>query len=223
MSELRPSGTMPKSERDELPWRPVGLAVDGTAEARLYLPSGADTAVVMVGGVGGGFDTPARDLYPRLAEDLSAGGTGTLRVRFRDPRSLGEAVADVRAGVRRLAEEGVVRTALVGHSFGGAVVVRAAIDDPAVVAVVTLATQSHGTERVGELRCPLLLIHGDRDRVLPARCSVDLARRAGDSAAVRILAGSGHDLLEHRDEVREIVGSWLRDRLRMSRDRTDAP
>lgn len=205
---------MPKFDRDELLWSPVELEVDGgTATGRLHLPSGADTAVVMVGGVGGGFDTPAGDLYPRLAEALDARRAGTLRVRFRDPRSLGGAVADVRAGVRRLAAEGVDRIALVGHSFGGAVVIDAAIDEPAVVGVVTLATQAYGTERVGELRRPLLLVHGDRDPVLPARSSVDVARRAGEAAELHILDGSGHDLLEHRDHVRDLVDRWLRRRL----------
>lgn len=200
---------MTKYERDGLPWQPVDLDVDGSVRTRLHLPDAADAAVVMVGGVGGGFDTPARNLYPRLAEDLASRGSGTLRVRFRDPRALDEAVADVRAAVRYLADQGVDRVGLVGHSFGGAVVIRAALEEPSVVAVVTLATQSQGTDGVGEFRRPLLVIHGDRDGVLSPRASHDVARRAGDRAELYILEGAGHDLVEYRDRVRHLVGTWL--------------
>lgn len=204
---------MTKFDRASLPWRPLTLDVDGSARARLHLPEGAATAVVMVGGVGGGFDTPGRDLYPRLAEDLSAHGTGSLRVRFRDPRSLAEAVADVRGAVAHLTDAGVERVALVGHSFGGAVVVRAALEEPSVAAVVTLATQSAGTDGVGGLGRPLLVIHGDDDEVLSPRASHDVARRAGDVAELYLLEGAGHDLVEYQDRVRHLVGTWLATRL----------
>lgn len=205
---------MPLFDRDRLPWEATTIATDrGTVQVRRHLPAGSEAAVVMVGGVGGAFDTPARDLYPRLAEDLAAHRVGTLRIRFRDPRALEEAAYDVLAGLRSLAEEGVTRAALVGHSFGGAVVIRAAADPPAtgpaVAAVVTLATQSYGTEPVTELRSPLLLVHGDRDRVLSVRATEDVARRAGGPVDLRVLRGGSHDLVEHRHELRDLVGGWL--------------
>lgn len=201
---------MPLFDRDALPWEAVAVDTPrGPVRVRRWVPAGATSAVVMVGGVGGGFDTPARDLYPRLAEDLAASGIGTLRVRFRDPRALLEAVHDLRAGIAALAGTGVDQVALVGHSFGGAVVLRAALEEPVVAAVVTLATQSHGTEGVERLDRPLLLVHGDADPVLPSRASVDVARRAGERARLEVLAGAGHDLVEEREAVRMLVAGWL--------------
>lgn len=204
---------MPKFGRDALPWQRVELSADGGVQLRLHLPGGTACAVVMVGGVGGGFDTPGKDLYPRLAEDLAGRGVGAVRVRFRNPRSLDDAVVDVRAALRWLRGNGVTRSALVGHSFGGAVVIRVALDEPSVAAVVTLATQSYGTEKVHELGRPLLVVHGDDDPILPHRSSVDVARRAGELAELRLLAGSGHDLLEHREDVRRLVRGWLEEQL----------
>lgn len=105
----------------------------------------------MVGGVEGSYDSPARGLYPRLASELVAEGVSVLRVRFRFPTVLDEAHHDVVAGVDHLTAAGVGRVALVGHSFGGAAVIAAAVDRPAVVAVCTLSTQSYGTEAATRL------------------------------------------------------------------------
>ena len=198
-------------DRDQVPWEAVDVPTErGVVHTRQWVPEGAEAAVAMVGGVGGGFDTPGRDLYPRLAQDLSEQGIGTLRVRFRDPRSLDDAVHDLRAGLASLMTAGPVRRlALVGHSFGGAVVVRTALGVPAVAGVVTLATQSYGTDGLERLERPLLLIHGDADPILPWRASADVARHAGERAELHVLGGSGHELVEHRAEVRARVRGWL--------------
>ncbi len=202
---------MPVFDRDRLPWEGRTLETrGGPVQVRWYVPSAANAAVAFVGGVGGGFDTPGRDLYPRLAEDLAAAGVGSLRVRFRDPRSLPEATSDLCAGIDALqSSASIAQLAVVGHSFGGAVVIRAALARPSVVAVVTLATQSAGTDRVGDLARPLLLIHGDEDLVLPWQASAAVARRAGDVADLRILHGAGHGLSEHQVPLRALLGDWL--------------
>ena len=197
-------------DRDRLRWEAVVVPTErGPVHTRQWVPEGTEAVAAMVGGVGGGFDTPGRDLYPRLAEDLSEHGIGVLRVRFRDPRSLEDAVHDLRAGVSSISAQSVGPVALVGHSFGGAVVVRTALEMPVVAGVVTLATQSYGTEGAGRLQRPLLLIHGDADPTLPWRASADVARRAGGSAELEVLPGSGHGLVEHRNEVRSRVLEWL--------------
>src|SRR5437868_2510401 len=79
-----------------------------------------------------GWDTPAHGLYPRLCRELRPLGLASLRVRFRDPTCLPAAVLDVLAAAAFLAGEGVTAVGLVGHSFGGAVVIRAAALVPAV-------------------------------------------------------------------------------------------
>lgn len=187
----------------------------GPVETRLYQAPGATAGVICVGGVGGGFDTPAQGLYPKLGEELSAAGFKVLRVKFRDPTHLGEAIHDVLAGIALLRAHGVERVALVGHSFGGAVVINAGIVSPVVRAVVGLASQSYGALCVGELSGrPLLLIHGEEDEVLPPSCSETLHRAAGEPKELELLPGAGHVLDEAADAVHDRVRPWLEERLR---------
>ena len=67
----------------------------GPVACRWYAAHGKGTAVIWVGGVGGGWDSPAKDVCPRLAVRLQEDGIGSLRVRFRNPTDLEEAVHDV--------------------------------------------------------------------------------------------------------------------------------
>lgn len=181
----------------------------GPTQARLYQAIAPVAGVVMVGGVGGGFDTPARDLYPRLASALRPSHVCSLRVRFRDPRDLAEAIVDVVAGIDFLVGAAVRRIALVGHSFGGAVVICAAAARPEVTTVVALATQSHGA-RAQDLRGrSLLLVHGTEDEVLAPTCSAVVADRARGRCDRRLVAGAGHCLDESADEVFAMVRGFL--------------
>jgi len=104
----------------------------------------------MVGGTGGGFDSPAGGLYPRLAQDLphhrivrSGSATGTRPI-------LWSPTVDAILGMRYLESQGVSAVGLVGHSLGGAVVIQAAANDPKVRAVVVISTPG-GRDRTG---CP---------------------------------------------------------------------
>jgi dienelactone hydrolase len=188
--------------------------LQGPIDMRLYRAPGARAAALLVGGVGGGFDSPARNLYARLGEELSKEGISVLRVRFRDPTHLAEATHDVLTGVSLLHRDGAQRVGLVGHSFGGAVVIAAAAAAPVVSTVVCLATQSYGTACVPMLAPrPLLLIHGDADEVLPPACSLTVAANAGEPKEVVLLQGAGHVLDEAAAEVRRRTGEWLRHHL----------
>lgn len=182
----------------------------GPIEARFYPAAGATSAALLVGGVGGGFDSPAKDLYARLGSELPSSRIACLRLRYRTSTDLDEAIHDVRAGVRFLLDEGIARVGLVGHSLGGAVVISAAARTPEVATVVTLATQAYGTDDVDDLSPrPLLLLHGAADEVLPSACSTMTWRRAGEPKELRILEGAGHVLDEVADEVHAAVRSWL--------------
>jgi len=178
----------------------------------------------MVGGGDGGLDGPSA-LYPDLAEDLAGIGIGTLRLDFRDHRFPGiveAGVHDVRAGLEYLASEGVQRVGLLGHSFGGAVMIEAAVQTkgraPRVAAVATLATQTAGAQRVGLLApIPTLFIHGLADQRLPADCSRLLYERAGDPRRLELLEGATHSLRQVREEVRALVVEWLAEQLGVTR------
>jgi fermentation-respiration switch protein FrsA (DUF1100 family) len=187
----------------------------GDIECRYYRAPNAQKGAIWVGGVGGGFDTPARGLYPRLCEELVDEGTSSLRVRFRHPTILTEAVLDILAGLDLLEREGISAAALIGHSFGGAVVIQAAAQAPIVRAVVTLATQSYGTTPVADLgpRCSILAIHGTADRVLPYTCSEMVAENAREPKQLILYEGAGHGLDEASEEIHRTLRSWIIERL----------
>ncbi|MFN8639994.1 MAG: alpha/beta fold hydrolase [Dehalococcoidia bacterium] len=152
----------------------------------------------MVGGGDGGLDGPV-GLYSALALDLAAAGIATLRVDFRIHRFPGpveDGVHDVRVAIEWLDAGGSGSIGLLGHSFGGAVVIEAAARGPARVAsVATLATQTAGAQRVGELAPrPLLLVHGLDDARLSPDCSRLLYSMAGEPREIVLLEGATHGL-----------------------------
>jgi len=165
----------------------------------------------MVGGAGGGWDTPARGLYPRLAEALQRQQVSTLRVRYRDPRHLHGAVEDVRSAAEFLTSHGISQVGFVGHSLGGAVIIRAAAATPETRAVVALATQTYGADPVSRLNadCATLLLHGLADEILPADASRLVYGRAHHPKKLNLYPAAGHGLDEVADEVQAAVRAWL--------------
>lgn len=178
----------------------------------------ATRAVVMVGGADGGFEGPAEALYPTLAEDFGARGWSSLRLDFRVhqfPNDPAEGLHDLLAGLAWLQGQGYERVGLLGHSFGGAVVIEAGILASHVASVVTLATQTAGAMQVAQLApTPLLLVHGADDIRLSPRCSEILHELAGDPKRLVILEGATHSLRQRREEVRHLVREWFEDTLR---------
>src|SRR5919202_3410318 len=168
----------------------VGNTYDGVEELTLQTNEGeipcifhsapeGDAAVVWVGGAGGGLDGPAWGLYPRLASQLVHDRIVSLRLHYRYPNYLTECVLDTLLGAMYLGSRDRTRVALVGHSFGGAVVITAGAVGESVVAVAALSSQTYGTELTPDVSPrPLLLMHGTHDQVLPDRCSRDIYQRA---------------------------------------------
>ncbi len=100
--------------------------------------------------------------------------------------------------------------ALVGHSFGGAVVITAAALHPGVSAVAAMSSQTYGTEMVSRLaEKPLLLIHGEDDEVLPANCSRNIHGRAVGPKELILYPGCRHGLDQCRDELDRDLTAWL--------------
>jgi hypothetical protein len=99
----------------------------GTIQAIIHeadAPAGG--AVMWACGARGGSAGPAEGMYATLAEELTAGNVTSLRLNYRHPADMDESVWDVLIGLELLRSRGCVRVALVGHSFGGAVVIAAA-------------------------------------------------------------------------------------------------
>lgn len=174
-------------------------------------------AAVLVGGTDGGLDGPADAIYVDLAQRLLPQGIGTLRLDFRlhtAPGEVEEGVFDVLHGIAFLQEQGAAGVGLVGHSFGGAVMITAAAQAPEVRAVVTLATQSAGTQLAPRVTPrPLLLIHGSEDIRLPPACSEYVYQIAREPKELVILPGARHSLRQRRAALLELLVTWLTDKL----------
>jgi fermentation-respiration switch protein FrsA (DUF1100 family) len=186
----------------------------GDIRCRLHQAEGGEgAAIVWVFGAGGGLGGPAGGIYERLAVRLRPRGVTSLQVDYRHPAQLDHCVLDTLAGVSLL--DGVEmaaagRIALVGHSFGGAVVISAGALHPGVAAVAAMSSQTSGTESVSRLDGkPLLLVHGEDDEVLPARCSRDIFRRADEPKQLILYPGCRHGLDQCRDDLDRDLTAWL--------------
>ncbi len=183
----------------------------GAVECRWHPAPAGDAAVLWVFGAGGGLGGPACGLYTRLGQRLRPCGIASLELAYSHPARLGECVSDVLLGLAWLAGEGRRRVVLVGHSFGGAVVVTAgAAAGDAVVAVAALSSQTPGTEAVPSLSPrPLLIMHGTADDVLPDACSRDIHERARQPKELVLYPGCRHGLDECRDKLDRDLAGWL--------------
>ncbi|MBW4637821.1 MAG: dienelactone hydrolase family protein [Gloeocapsa sp. UFS-A4-WI-NPMV-4B04] len=188
----------------------------GNIDFHYYSAPDTQRGAIWVGGVGGGWDTPANGLYPRLCQELSSQGIASLRVRYRQPTSLEESVLDVCAGMSYLESKGIELVALTGHSFGGAVVIQAAAISEAVRAVVTLATQSYGAAVVSQLppECEILLIHGTVDSILTPACSKYVYKIAHQPKRLILYEGADHNLDEVAEEVYQVVHNYILEKLK---------
>ena len=202
------------------PLTPLGVtARDGVLE--IFTPRGiilgllagphdATVGVLMVGGALGGFSGPAGTVYADLAGALAEKGIASMRLHYRRPNDLEECVMDVLLAVSWWKAQGVERTVIGGHSFGGAVAISAAGLIPEIVGAIGLASQTAGTELVEHMRDkPLLLLHGDSDPILPAICSENIYARASEPKELVILPGCGHLMTEAAAEVLDRMVAWI--------------
>jgi alpha-beta hydrolase superfamily lysophospholipase len=189
----------------------------GDLDGRLHDAPGGDAAILWVFGAGGGLDGPAGGLYRRLARQLVARGVASLELAYRRPGNLPSCLLDVFLAIAYLGRLGRRRIVLVGHSFGGAVVITAGATDPAVIAVAALSSQTYGTDLADRLSPrPLFLAHGTADDVLPPTCSQVIYRRAGEPKRLVLYPGCRHGLDECRDALDGDLLAWLHEVLALA-------
>ena len=166
-------------------------------------------SIVWVWGARGGFDGPADGIYGDLAENMKTGIT-SLRINYRDPRLLQESVLDTLVGISFLVGTGHTDILLVGHSFGGAVVITAAPFSDKVKAVIALSGQTFGARDAGKVSPrPLLLVHGQEDTRLPPSCSEQIYEWAEEPKDLVLYPGAEHGLMECKDELRTLLADWI--------------
>jgi hypothetical protein len=177
-------------------------------------PRDTERVVITGGGGMGSLLGPAGGIYQYLGEQFAADGIATIRVGYRKPNHLPQCVHDLAAAADLAVQGGAQRVVTVGHSFGGAVAIQAAIAFGALArGVVTLATQSAGCEDAEQLGdTPLLLCHGMSDEILPPQTS-EVVRMLAGHGELRFFPGAGHLLEEATDELRALLREWIPARL----------
>lgn len=179
----------------------------GEIRALLDVSEGSTTAVITCSGAMGGDHEvlgPGGKVYQRLAAAMPARGVSVMRIHYRYAGELSDCVLDVLGAVSFLAGVGAERIVLIGHSFGGAVVIKAGELAPAVAGVASLSPQLFGArevDRLGRQGKPLLLIHGTNDAILPHQASEIIYEKALDPKRMVLMENGGHGLIEDPELV----------------------
>jgi alpha-beta hydrolase superfamily lysophospholipase len=182
----------------------------GNTPAILHAFPEAQHAVLWVCGARGGFGGPGQGTYARLAEGLRHKQIASLRMSYRYPNVLHEGILDVLAGVTYLQHRGAAPVVLVGHSFGGAVVIAAGVVHPHVAGVVALAPQTYGAQMAGQLAPrPLLVVHGKADTRLPYACGVHIYDWAQEPKQLILYEGAEHRLDECAAALEQLLTQWI--------------
>lgn len=73
------------------------------------------------------------------------------------------------------------------------------------------AVTAHDPGRaVGRIKAPLLIVHGDEDKTIPAVVSRRIAERAGKNARLVIERGAAHDFLDRRERLTRLCADFLK-------------
>ncbi len=182
----------------------------GEITSIIHRAPSSELAVIWVCGARGGFGGPAGGMYARLAERFLNNSITSLRLNYRQPNVLPECVLDLLAGIAMLKGTGHQPLVLVGHSFGGAVVVAAGVASSHVQGVVCLSSQTHGAGMAGQLSPKsLLVVHGKSDSSLPYSCGVQIHGWAQEPKQLVLYEGAEHRLEECKGELESLLLEWI--------------
>ena len=182
----------------------------GKLKGIIHRAENANRAVIWVCGARGGFGGPGPGTYARLSEQMTGQGITSLRLDYRFPNDLLECVLDLVVGVNYLKENGYGPVVVVGHSFGGAVVVAAGASSDHIKGVVSLSPQTYGAGMAGQVAPRKLLVaHGKADTRLPFSCALQIYEWAKEPKEVVLFEGAEHRLEECRDELETLLSAWI--------------
>ena len=182
----------------------------GDFAAILHRVPNADQGVIWVCGARGGFGGPGPDTYARMAEKFTGEGITSLRLDYRYANDVFECALDLLAGVAFLKGTGHEPVVVVGHSFGGAVVIAAGANSAHIKGVVALSPQTYGAGMAGQLTPrKLLVVHGKADTRLAFACGQQIYDMANEPKELVLYEGAEHRLEECRDDLEELLGRWI--------------
>jgi fermentation-respiration switch protein FrsA (DUF1100 family) len=177
------------------------------------------------------------------ARALAAAGLDVLLFDYRGyGRSTGSpdeagTYRDARAArMALLAQPGIAADAIVylGESLGGAVATELALAEPPAGLVLqsaftsvremarlhypvipsALVPDAYPTvERIARVRCPVLILHGDRDDIVPVGHGQSLLAAAGANKRLQVVRGAGHNdfVLVAGAAYGEAIAAWARE------------
>ena len=182
----------------------------GDVNAILHRAPDATQGVVWVCGARGGFGGPGPGIYEYMAEEFLSRNITSLRLDYRNPNDLSECALDLLTGVAGLKGLGCGPVVVVGHSFGGAVVIAAAAASSHISGVVSLSPQTYGANGAPLIAPrPLLLVHGKADTRLPYSCAVQIHQMAREPKKLVLYEGAEHRLGECREELQDLLRDWI--------------
>jgi fermentation-respiration switch protein FrsA (DUF1100 family) len=174
------------------------------------------------------------------AELLSAAGFGVLLFDYRGyGRSSGRPSEEGTYRDARAARAALLResddspTFYLGESLGGAVALQLALEHPPeglvlqstftgvrdmarrhypFIPIAAVPDAYPSLDRIADLRAPLLVVHGERDEIVPVSHGRALFEAAPEPKQLRVLSGVGHNDLIPRAgrEFAETVAAWAR-------------
>ena len=182
----------------------------GSMDAILHRAPNADQAVIWVCGARGGFGGPGPGTYARMAQQFAGNGITSLRLDYRMPNDVFECALDLLAGVTHLKDTGHQPVVVVGHSFGGAVVIAAGANSSHIKGVVALSPQTFGAGMAAKVAPrKLLVVHGKADTRLPFSCGQQIYDMAKEPKELVLYEGAEHRLEECRDDLETLLGRWI--------------
>jgi hypothetical protein len=99
---------------------------------------------------------------------------------------------------------------LAGFSFGGVIALRAASREPCErVVLVAPGITKIDAGGVGAPECPMLIVQGDADDVVPASAVLAWAKTLHPAPTVTLLAGAGHFFHGRTLDLRDAVLSFM--------------
>ena len=182
----------------------------GNFNAILHRAPDTDKAVIWVCGARGGFGGPGPGTYARMSEKFVGEGITSLRLDYRHPNDVFECAMDLLGGVAYLKSAGHQPVVVVGHSFGGAVVIAAGANSVHIKGVVALSPQTYGAGMAGQVAPrKLLVVHGKADTRLTFACGQQIYDMAKEPKELVLYEGAEHRLEECRDDLEELLGKWI--------------
>jgi len=180
------------------------------------LPDSSASTAIIAPGYG---STAEQPIVRAMAVRLSQDGVVARPITFTRKKPT-EPFSQELDDLRRVRDElQASRLILVGRSFGGRMCARlAAVEPPAALVLLGHPIAPEGRPRpddeaaLAAVRCPTLIVQGDRDRLGP----LDVLRRiaaVNQNIELYVLKGSGHSFGPRQPEGIEYAANWLRETL----------